>query len=181
MIIPDVAPGTHTVVLVEGVSDRSAILRLAGRAGVSLGGLSVEVVAMGGATNVGHCVRRFGGRELHLVGLCDVGEIGYFERAFADLHDTALFVCDRDLEDELIRAIGHDEMVRFIERQGEGSTFEIFRKQPAQRDRSLGEHLHRFVGIRSGRKERYGGDMIDALDLARTPEPLRQLLDRLAG
>ncbi|MCM0678822.1 hypothetical protein NCC78_29740, partial [Micromonospora phytophila] len=44
----------HTVVLVEGVSDRAAVETLAARRGRDLDAEGVRVVAMGGATNIGH-------------------------------------------------------------------------------------------------------------------------------
>ncbi len=185
------SPGTEavtqtvsTVVLVEGESDRLAIEALARRHGRRLDDEAVAVVAMGGATNVANAVRRYGpdGLGRRLLGLCDVGELRYFTRAFpgsGDLAARGLFVCDLDLEDELIRAIGTDAMQRFIEDQGELATFRTMQKQPAQRDRSVDEQLHRFVGTRGGRKVRYAPALVEALDLAAVPAPLAALLAAL--
>lgn len=71
---------THTVVLVEGLSDKSAVEALAERRGRSLTAEGIEVVAMGGATNIAAYVGKFGpsGRDLRLAGLCDAGEEGAF-------------------------------------------------------------------------------------------------------
>ena len=87
-----------------------------------------------------------------------------------------LFVCDADLEDELIRAIGTDAMVAFVEAQGEGQAFDTFQRQPYQRGRPLGAQLRRFIGTRSGRKIRYGAALVDAMPLTAMPPPLSGLL-----
>lgn len=178
--------------LVEGTSDRFAVEALARRCGRNLVSDRVAVVSMGGATNVSRFLERFGpaGLDLCVAGLCDLGEIGYFRRALersgagAGLTREAMegrgfFVCVADLEDELIRALGTDAMERFIDDQGELDTFRTFQKQPAQRGRPVTEHLHRFIGTRSGRKNRYAPALIDALDLTRTPLPLERLLDHV--
>jgi hypothetical protein len=78
-------PGVGTVVLVEGASDRDAVLTLARRSGLDPVRLSVTVVDMGGATNVGRHVRELGpgGLGVRLFGLCDDGESAYFARRSA--------------------------------------------------------------------------------------------------
>jgi hypothetical protein len=72
----------HTVVLVEGASDSSAVEALAARRGRDLAAEGISLVAMGGATNIGAYIGRFGppGRDLRLAGLCDAGEEGGFRR-----------------------------------------------------------------------------------------------------
>lgn len=118
------------MVLVEGESDRRAVEAYARRLGRSLSDDGAMVVAMGGATSVAHAVDVYGpnGLDVRLAGLCDRNESGYVVRALrrigiatttSSLSEHGFFVCDADLEDELIRSLGTDEMVRFIERQGE--------------------------------------------------------------
>src|SRR4051794_8311094 len=110
-----------TVVLVEGASDQNALEALAERRGHDLAAAGVSVAAMGGATNIRSFVERFGphGRGARLAGLCDAGEVGDFRRALegaglgrnldrAGMEALGFFVCDADLEDELIRALGAD-------------------------------------------------------------------------
>jgi hypothetical protein len=58
----------------------------------------------------------------------------------------------------------------------ETQTFRRFQAQPAQRERPLERQLRRFMGTRSGRKIRYGGLMVDALDLDEMPRPLNGVL-----
>ena len=168
-----------TAVLVEGDSDRQAVLAAAAAEGRDLVDEGIVVVAMGGATNIERAVRTYGpkGRDLGLVGLCDEPELTLTSSVTSTTDD--IFVCRTDLEDELIRAMGLDEMVRFIESQGELKPFRTFQKQPAQRDRTLAQHVHRYCGIRAGRKVRYAEAMATWVAPDRTPPPLRELLDWL--
>lgn len=166
-----------TAVLVEGESDRQAVLATAAGAGRDLDAEGVIVVAMGGATNVEKFARWLGrDRGFDLVALCDAGEVDHFTRVLAR---DEVFVCIDDLEHELLDLLSADEMIAFIEDQGELKTFRTFQKQPAQRDRSLDEHFHRFCGIRSGRKVRYARGLAGILSPDRIPTPLRDLLDRV--
>lgn len=189
---PEPAAGIHSVVLVEGTSDRLALEALARRRGRDLSQDGIGVVAMGGATNIGHFLQRYGpaGHGLRVAGLCDVAEVGYFQRALehagliADqtrrsLHAAGFYVCEADLEDELIRALGIEAMERFIDSQGELGGFRTFQKQPAQQGRSIERQLRRFVGVRGGRKNRYAPALIDELDLDRIPRPLDLLLEHV--
>ena len=180
------------MVLVEGTSDLHAVSALARRVGRDLSHEGTTILAMGGATNVGRFMERFGpaGLDLQVAGLCDAGEVAHCERALrraglvdeelpCDLEALGFFVCNTDLEDELIRSVGTDRMQRFIEAQGELRSFRTFQQQPAQQGRSIDRQLHRFVGTRSGRKSRYGHALIDEVDLARIPPPLEGLLQSI--
>jgi hypothetical protein len=177
-------------ILVEGESDRVALEVLARRRGQALSKEGVSIVPMGGATNIGHYLDRYGpaGLNLPLAGLCDATADAYFrarlERAGLGaglsretMGDLGFFVCDRDLEDELIRALGADAVEGVIESQGELSSFRLLQKQPAQRLRSTHDQLHRFMGSRSRRKEQYAWLMVAELDLARMPPALNAVLD----
>jgi hypothetical protein len=178
----------RTVVLLEGVSDVAAVRALAERVAMSLDG--VELVAMGGATNVGRYVQQSNGARL--AGLCDVGEQRFFARALeraglgADLDrermaSLGFFVCVADLEDELIRALGADGVERVIEGQGQLHLLRTFRNQPFQRSRTPVQQLRRFIGTTAGRKEQYGRALVDGLDLDRVPAPLSGLLAYVAA
>jgi hypothetical protein len=157
-----------TVVFVEGASDRVALLRLAERHGRDLRAEGVDVVAIGGAHALGRFLASLDARDVKLVGLCDIGEA----REFTDALDH-VFVCDRDLEDELIRALGPAELERIIEEQGELQSFRTLQKQPFQRSRTLEEQLLVFLG---NRKIRYASLLVDALDLSKVPPPLDGVL-----
>ena len=173
------------VVLVEGGSDKAAVEALAGRRGQVLGGAGTHVVAMGGATSIGHFLALLGPRGINarLAGLCDAGQEGFIREALergglgsstsrAGLEVLGFYVCTADLEDELIRAAGTSAVEQIIHAQGELRSFRVFQQQPAQRRRSTAEQLHRFMGTRSGRKSRYARLLAAAVDLGRIPRPL---------
>jgi hypothetical protein len=177
------------VVLVEGVSDQLAVQALAARRGRHLAAEGVAVLPMGGSKNIRAFLDRYGpnGLALDLAGLCDEAEEGDVRRGLewagigADLTRVAMealgfYVCVADLEDELIRALGADAVVAFVESQGELGKLRTLQKQPAWRGRPLDEQLRRFIGTFSGRKIRYAPLMVEALDLSRVPRPLDLVL-----
>ena len=95
-----------------------------------------------------------------------------------DLESSGFFVCDVDLEDELIRALGTARVEQIIAAEGELASLRTLQKQPAQRDRTLEQHLHRFMGVRSTRKHRYARLLVAALEPDEVPRPLMRVLDR---
>ncbi|HEY5872889.1 MAG TPA: TOPRIM nucleotidyl transferase/hydrolase domain-containing protein [Gaiellaceae bacterium] len=177
---------TRAVVLVEGVSDQRALVALATRRGRDLEAEDVAVVPIGGAHAVGHYLERYGSRglDLKLAGLCDVGEESAFQRALEraglganltrdDMEKLGFFVCVRDLEEELVRALGSAAVLSVVEEQGELRPFRTFQKQLAKRDLGLDEQLWRFMW---NRKIRYAPLLVGALDLDRVPGPLDGVL-----
>ena len=184
----------RTVVLVEGVSDQRALETLAARRGHDLASAGVALVAMGGSKNVRYAVDRFGpaGLGLRLAGLVDAPEEGDYRRALeragqalgptrADLERLGFFVCEADLEDELIRALGPARVEAILEARGDLSTFRTFQRQPAQRGRPIEAHLRRFMGTKGGRKEAYAAHLVDALDLSEIPRSLDLLLHHVTA
>ena len=182
----------RAVVLVEGLSDRFAVETVAKRRGRDLSAEGVHVVAMGGAGNFGHYLRRYGprGSGATLAGLYDVGQEGLIRRGLeragfgpglsrAGMEALGFFVCVADLEDELIRALGSEAVERIIDAEGELRSLRILQRQPAQRGRSVEDQLHRYIGSRSGRKHRYGRLLAAAVDLNRIPAPLDGVLARV--
>jgi hypothetical protein len=176
-----VGSAVGTVVLVEGESDKAAVEALARRRGRDLATEGVAVVAMGGATNIGHAVAHYGpdGLGLRIACLCDAGEEAFLRRRLDGVDVVGCFVCDADLEDELIRALGADAVEQIIEEQGESASLRTLRKQEFHRGRTAEQQLHRFIGVRSGRKARYARLLVDALDADQAPEPLDDLLGAL--
>lgn len=179
----------RAVVLVEGVSDQIALEVLARRRGRDLAAEGICVGAMAGATNIGHFLDLYGprGRDVRLAGLYDAAEERFFRRGLARagfgpelprpaMEALGFFRCTADLEDELIRALGTDEVERIIGAEGELESFRILQRQPAQRGRSTQDQLRRFMGSRSGRKYRYAGLLAGAVDLARVPRALDGVL-----
>jgi hypothetical protein len=179
----------RAAVLVEGVSDQLALEALAERRGRDLDAEGVSIVPMGGAQGIGRFLEQFGpgGLNLRLAGLCDAREEPDFRRALeraglgsnltrAELEGLGFYVCDADLEDELIRALGAPAVERVIADRGELGSFRTFQQQPAWRGRAVQEQLRRFIGTHSGRKIETGALLVRALDLERMPRPLDAVL-----
>jgi hypothetical protein len=187
-----VHPQAAALVLVEGDSDRVALLALAEKLGRDLSAEGVEVVNLAGATNVGRFLEQLhaSGRSPRLAGLYDVAEERYFRRGLERgghgpvphrqrLEELGFHACEKDLEEELIRALGAAAVQAVIERQGELASLRILQHQPAQRSRTVEQHLHRFLGSQSRRKSVYARLFVEALDLERVPRPLLAVLGRV--
>ncbi|GAA2231895.1 hypothetical protein GCM10010413_32700 [Promicromonospora sukumoe] len=187
------AASTSTAVLVEGESDRAAVEALAARQGLPLARRGVQVIAMGGITNIGHHLVALvdlppnATRTIRIGGLYDAAEERFVVKGLdrvglrpaastTPLSEHGFFRCDRDLEDELIRAVGVDAFVELIAAEGERRSFERLQGQPVQRDWTVAQQLHRFLGSKAGRKEYYGRRLAEVLPLDRIPEPLEALL-----
>jgi hypothetical protein len=176
----------RAVVLVEGISDQAAVEALAERRGRKLDAEGISVVPIGGAQAIGRFLDRFGprGLDVRLAGLCDAAEEGHFRRALeraglgseltrADMESLGFYVCEADLEDELIRAVGATAVERLIASEGELRSFRTFQKQPAKRDQTHEKQLWEFMW---NRKLRYSRLLVGALDLTRVPRPLDLVL-----
>ena len=148
-----------------------AIETLAARRRRDLAAEGVAVVPIGGAHAVGRFVSRFG-THVTVTGLCDVGQASAFERAL----QNGFYVCDADLEDELIRALGVDSVLRIVQEQGDLRPFRTLQKQAAWRGRPEHEQLRRFMGSGGRRKIRYARFLVEALGPAQVPAPLEGLL-----
>ncbi|MGZ4206462.1 MAG: TOPRIM nucleotidyl transferase/hydrolase domain-containing protein [Actinomycetota bacterium] len=180
---------SKAVILVEGLSDQRALEALAARSGRDLRAEGIAIVAMGGATNIGAFLKKFGphGQNLQIAGMCDAGEEEDFRRGLAgagfgpvadreDMERLGFYVCVEDLEDELIRALGADAVGEVIASLGEIEQLRTFRKQPAWRDRKREDQLRRFFGTHSGRKIQSASALVKALDRSRVPDPLDRVL-----
>lgn len=178
-------------ILVAGESDANAIETLAWKQGRERASEAIVVVPMGGVTNIGHFLGRLGppGRRVRLAGLCDLGEerivlqalnaAGIRARDRNEMESAGFFVCQPDLEGELIRILGPAIVEQIIEQEGEMSSFRRFQAQPAQRERLVDAQLRRFMGTRSGRKVRYGALLVGALDSENIPHPLSGVLSHV--
>jgi hypothetical protein len=184
-----IAKDARAVVLVEGTSDQHALEALAERRGRNLDAERIAIVPLGGAQAIGRFLERFGpqGLGLQLAGLCDAAEEGEFRRALeragfgsdlmrSDMERLGFYVCDADLEDELIRALGVESVQLVVEAQGDLGSFRTLQKQPAWQGRPADEQLRRFMGSGGSRKIRYARLLVEALDLARVPRPLDRVL-----
>jgi hypothetical protein len=176
-------------VLVEGTSDQVALEVLAERRGRDLDAEGVSLVPIGGAQAIGRFLAVFGpaGHDVRLAGLCDAGEEREFRRGLeraglgsgltrADMERLGFYVCEADLEDELIRALGAATVEQVVEAHGDLGPFRTLQKQPEWRGRPLGEQLRRFMGSGGSRKIRYARLLVEALDLDEVPRPLDLVL-----
>lgn len=189
------------VILVEGESDQGAVEAMARRQGLDLAAQGVVVVPMGGASGISRFVELLGprGAGLRLCGLFDEAEIGYVRRALeragwfprylrsrqelfedaaarAGLAALGFHACVRDLEDELIRALGSDAVLEVVRAEGELARFESLAQQPGHRDEPVADQVHRFLGTRSGRKIYYPPRLVDAVPPGREPACLIEVL-----
>lgn len=174
----------RAVVLVEGESDRVALLTLAELAGLDL--TRVEVVAMGGVTNLRRHLATLPD-DVRVAGLYDAPAAGWVGRALADagVPDGRFHACDDDLEDELLRALGPEAVERVVEAAGETRSLGRLAAMPAQRGWSRERVHRRFLSSRGGRKARYAALLVEAL-VARdgvdgVPVPLRGALATAVG
>jgi Overcoming lysogenization defect protein-like, TOPRIM domain len=175
-----------SVVLVEGRSDELALRALARSRGRDLAAERVSVLAVGGAQAMGRFVAAYGpaGTGATLAGLCDAGEERGVRRALergglepppgrAGLERLGFYVCDRDLEDELVRALGVAAAEAVLDAHGKLSAFRTYQKQPAHRTRAAADQLRGFL---TNWKVELAGPLVEALDPARVPRPLAGVL-----
>lgn len=179
----------RAAVLVEGKSDVIALETLARRRGRDLESEGVSIVPIGGAHAIARALEQFGPRGLgvELAGLVDAGEERHFRRALeraglgsditrAGMEALGFFVCEANLEDELIRALGPAAVEEVIEAEGDLVPFRTLQKQPAHRERPLEDQLWHFMW---NRKQRYARALVEALDLDAIPRPLDGVLGRV--
>jgi hypothetical protein len=157
--------------------------------GRDLEAAGVDVVPIGGAMAIRHALAAYGpgGEGLRVSGLVDVGEVRHACRALfggvdAEPYDGALeragfFVCDRDLEDELIRALGVGGAQHVLAEQGDLDRFRTFQHQPAHRGADPHDQLRRFLGTTAGRKIAYARHLVEALAPGALPRPLRSAVE----
>jgi hypothetical protein len=182
----------RAVILVEGISDQSALQALAERRDRDLDREGIAVVAIGGAQSIDRFLNLYGprGLDVRLAGLCDVGEQADFRRGLeragfgskltrGEMERLGFYVCVQDLEDELIRALGAAAVEEVVEAQGELRSFRTLQRQAAWRGRATEEQLRRFMGSGGSRKIRYARLLVEALDLTRVPRPLDLVLARV--
>jgi hypothetical protein len=149
------------MILVEGTSDRIALETLAARLRLE----RPEIVVLGGAHAIANYIP-LAPPDARLVGLCDATEEPVFRRYLEEV-----FVCEPDLEGELIRALGTDRALALAD-----PSFATLQKQPEYRDQPLETQLRRYLSGRSGNKLRYARLFVEALDLDRIPAPLQGVI-----
>jgi hypothetical protein len=167
-----------TLVLVEGPSDARAVEVLARRRGRDLAADRVRVEAMGGITNLGRWLADLDHTHARVLVLHDAGESAYVHRTVERVGVVVgLHICEADLEDELIRALGVPAVLDVVAAAGELELWGTLTNQPFHRERPASAVLRRFMGTTSGRKIRYAGLLVEAaVELDCVPRPLDELL-----
>jgi hypothetical protein len=168
------------------VSDKIAVETLALRRGRDLAAEGVSVVSIGGAQAVGRFLNLYGphGLDVRLAGLCDAGEAHALGRALeraglgvglgrAEMEGLGFYVCERDLEDELVRCLGAPAVEEVLAAHGKLGSFRTYQKQPAHRARTTEEQLRGFL---TNWKIHFAAPFVEALDLSRVPRPLDRVL-----
>lgn len=140
---------------------------------------------------MGRALTQFGphGMDVRLAGLYDVGEEIVVRRALQQtgfgsglpltrdaMEELGFYVCVLDLEDELIRALGAASVEAVIDSQGELGSFRTLQKEPAWRGKRVEAQLRRFMGSGGTRKVRFARLLVEALEPAKVPRPLRLVL-----
>jgi hypothetical protein len=160
-----------SIVLVEGITDRLALEAVARRLELSL--RAIEIVPIGGAQAIRRAFAEYEGQRV--AGLCDAGEERWFRRVLGD----ATYVCETDLEDELIRALGAERVQDVVAAQGELETFRSFQNQVYWRGRPVERQLRRWLQ-NGGRYLRYPPLLVEAMEQNEIPRPLADVLAAVA-
>jgi len=162
-----------SVVLVEGVTDRIALVAVAAKLGIDIAASGIGIVPIGGAQAIRRAFAEYDGERV--AGLCDVGEERWFRRVLGD----ATYVCVKDLEDELIRALGPDRVQGVVAAEGELETFRNFQNQLFWRGRPVELQLRRWLQ-NGGRQHRYPPLLVEAMVPDEIPRPLVDVLSAVA-
>lgn len=178
-------------ILVEGTSDALAVSEFARRHGRDLEAEGIGVLTLGGGGGLAARLTELGphGRNVPLLGLCDADHeqrwARWLEAAGLGTHPdrtsmerAGFFVCDPDLEGELIRSLGIDRVMHVLAEDGEAFAWQTFLRQPAQlqRAKSDEDRLRRFFSSQSRRKTKYPRLLVEA---GSKPRPLVELLARV--
>ena len=183
----------RATIVVEGESDRLALLAVARRIDRNLSADGVVVMAVGGAGGFGAAIEEVLAEHPpghRLAGLCDEDAADHLARTVARLglidhpsvgamEASGFHVCRPDLEVELIRALGTGAVETIIEEAGELRSLRSLRRQPAWRGRPLDQQLRRFLGSQSGRSARYAPRFVESLEVAAIPAPLTHVFAAL--
>ncbi|MGN9812786.1 TOPRIM nucleotidyl transferase/hydrolase domain-containing protein [Micromonospora sp. BQ11] len=178
------------VVLVEGISDQTALETAALARGRDLDAERVVILPIGGAHAIGRFLTSLAplGTLVRLAGLCDLREEEIFRRGLdtaqvgsprtrADLEHLGFYVCVKDLEEELIRAVGTAAVEALFDSQGDLRSFRSFQGQPAWRDQRPEAQMWRFLRSSSRRNLRYARLLVEvAAGRDALPRPLDALL-----
>ena len=172
--------------LVEGESDKAALQTLATRFGVDVVADDITISVINGAGNFGRAIAEAAAQGHRVGGLYDEGEERFVAGALnrqegEDLTRQGFFACRRDLEDELIRAIGVAAITPLLESKSDLKGFRAFQGQEAHSSAEPGEQLRRFISATGARKRDYAAVMAAEVAFEDVPEPMSGLINWIWG
>jgi hypothetical protein len=172
--------------LVEGESDKAAVVALAPRFGVDFEAEQIIVTVIGGAGNFGRAIGEATALGHRVGGLYDEKEERFVAGALnrqegEDLTRQGFFACRPDLELELVRAIGAAEMTPILESLGDLKAFRGFQDQPKYRDAEPIEQLRHYIGASGARKAKYAARLAELVPFEAVPEPLDGIVNWIWG
>jgi ABC-type lipoprotein export system ATPase subunit len=176
------------VIFVEGITDYQAVRVVATTLGYDLDAMGVAVVALDGAASLTTFLQIMGpqGLDLSIGGICDADyENEWCEYLTAaglpagtrqDLNRLGFFVSDRDLEDELVTALGTTAAQMVFANDDASARFQRYANQPAHRDKTLHEQIR---GFAQTRKAYWTPRLAAAVTAANVPSSVKEALDRV--
>lgn len=178
----------RTVMFVEGPSDFLALRVAARTMHVDLDARGVAVVSLQGAGLLGTYLRLLGpeGLDLDITGLCDADAETDWQATLsaagipvtdrAAMNAAGFFVCEADLEQELVGALGEPTVEAVIVQEGQAARLTRFVDTPERRLLSRAEQLAAFA---RNNKTRWAPRLAEELSAATVPAPLQDLLGRV--
>lgn len=179
------------VIIVEGISDALALRAFSRRLGRSLDAEGVTLLSADGGGGLDAYLKLLGpaGLGLDVAGLCDADQEAQWGKWLEDaglgqsldragMEALGFFVCDQDLEDELIRAVGLTGVEHLVAAEGEDQALQTFAQQPQQAAKPRQDVIRAFFR-KQGRKARYAPLLVDAVPAGQEPRPLTELLARV--
>jgi predicted ATPase len=175
----------ESIIIVEGFSDLLAVRRSADVTGRNLDGAGVSVLSLDGAGTIKHYLRLFGpqGLDLDLHGLCDedaeadwiakLTDAGIAVATRTDLEGHGFYVCDPDLEFELVAALGSTGVKQVVAEHGAEGTYNSFANQSSNSGKS---EIEVQVAFFKRDKVRWAPLLSDALKPTSVPSPIADLL-----
>jgi predicted ATPase len=176
------------VVFVEGITDYQAVRAVAAKLGRNLDAEGVAVVALDGAASLATFLQIMGpyGLDLPVCGICDVDyeadwcsdltAVGLTVASRQDLNALGFYVSDRDLEDELLTAIGTTAAQMVFANEGATARFQSYAQQPANQGKTLHDQIRGFV---QSKKVYWTPRLAAAVTPAAVPSSIQDLLNHV--
>lgn len=173
--------------LVEGLSDRLALLALAKRINRDLDAEGVSIVSLNGGGELGAFYDLLGpkGVDRKLVGLCDKDKEGDWIAALnarghalkdaAGLEAAGYFVAQPDIEYELMNALGAG-IEAVLKGEKLWGRYQVLAQQPTKKGVAPSKLLHDFI---HDHNTTVVPAMVDAIDLGSMPRVLTEVLSRV--